>query len=417
MADPKNSRGIQRFILSNGITLFVQEVIDTPTVSAGIAFRGGRLHEHSRNAGITQLLARTMRRGTTKRSNEEINREIEFLGSQLGATVDEDFFGFTLDILRNHFAAGLEILADVVMNPTLLADQMQEERHLQIAAIRRSFDSSSERPFQLFHEAFYGNFPYALPGTGYVSSLEALDRDALRSWYQDEVVADGALIVVVGDVVAEDVQRLCEERFGRLSKSVRRRSPLSRFVPPPGVREIAEQRDKKQTAIVIGFPAVPPQHPDWTLLRILGSVASGLAGTFFAELRGKRSLAYTVYAGESSRELFGTFVGYIASDAAKESAAREGLLSEMRRLAADGFTDDDVERAKSYIAGTTKIRLQTNSAVAGEIAEKYLYGLGLDFTSRFLDRVRATTADELREVAQRYLTGENYVVATVRGRT
>jgi zinc protease len=416
LAEPHGSRGIQRYVLSNGITLFVQEVADTPTVSASIAFRGGRIHEHSRNAGITQLLARSMRRGTKKRGHEEINREIEFLGSQLGAAVDEDFFGFSLDILRNYFAAGFEILSDVVLHPTFLADQVEEERHLQIASIRRSLDSSSERPFQLFEEAFYGNFPYALPSAGYISSVEAIDRDALVDWYQREVVADGAHIVIVGDVVAEEVQRLCEAHFGSLQKSVSRRPPLVPFVPPATRREIAEQRDRKQSAIVIGFPAVPPQHPDWMLLRILGSVASGLAGTFFAELRGKRSLAYTVYAGEAAHEQFGTFIGYIATDAAKETAAREGLLGELRRLAEDGFTDADVERAKSYIAGATKIRLQTNSALGGEIAQKYLYGLGLDFTARFLERVRVTRPEELREVAKRYLTSENYVIATVRGK-
>ena len=407
---------VQRFVLTNGMTLFVQETAGTPTVSLGVAFRGGRVHEQRSNAGITQLLARVMRRGTKTRDNERINREIEFLGTQLGASVDEDFFGFSLDILRNHFRAGFEILADVLLNPTLPADQLEEERHLQIAAIRRALDSSSERPFQLFHEAFYGDHPYALPSAGYIESVESLDAAALRRWYEDEVVADEALIVVVGDVAAEDVRQMCEEFFAPLQKSVRRHPAVPPFVPPSSPREVAEQRERKQSAIVIGFPTVPPQHSDWTLLRLLGSVTSGLAGTFFAELRGKRSLAYTVYAGESSRESSGAFVGYIATDAAKEAAARDGLLNEMRRLAADGFGDDDVERAKSYIAGTTRIRLQTNSAMAAEIAEKYLYGLGLDFTTHFLERIRITTAEELREVAQRYLTGENYVVATVRGK-
>jgi zinc protease len=181
-------------------------------------------------------------------------------------------------------------------------------------------------------------------------------------------------------------------------------------------RETIEYRDRKQSAIVVGFPAVPPQHADWTLLRLIGTATSGLAGTLFAELRGKRSLAYTVYAGATSRERAGAFIAYIASDAAKEQAAREGLIAELQRISADGVREEDIERAKSYIAGTTRIRLQTNSAIASEIAGNYLLGLGTDFTDRFLEKIEAATLEDVKNVARRYLNRENYVVATLRGK-
>jgi zinc protease len=179
---------------------------------------------------------------------------------------------------------------------------------------------------------------------------------------------------------------------------------------------VSEVRNRKQTTIVVGFPTVPPSHTDWVTFRVIQDITSGLAGTFFAELRGKRSLAYTVFAGDSSRQYAGCFVGYIATEAAKEQEAREGLLAEIRRLSEDGVTAADLERAKLHIAGSMKIRLQTNSALRNEIAENYLYGLGLDFTEHFLDRVHGVTLQEVRDVAKRYLTGDNYTVAILRGK-
>ncbi len=407
---------MQQFVLTNGMTVFVRETPGTPTVSASIYFKGGRIHEKRANAGITQLMARSMRRGTTARTRDQIDREIEFLGSQISIAIDEDFFGFGIDILPKYFVAGTEILADVMLHPTFPEDGLGEERHLQLASIRRSLDSSGERPFQLFFDSFYGDHPYGYPDAGYTESIAAVTRDEVESWYRREVTADSAMAVVVGDVMADSVRELFEQHFGSLPKSVTLHEPVPAPVPPSQSSEVVEVRDRKQTALVIGFPSVTPQHDDWTLLRVLQDITSGLAGTLFAELRGKRSLAYTVYAGDSAHQLAGAFVAFIASDASKENDAREGLLSEIKRLAIDGFGEEELARAKSYIAGSMRLRLQTNSALASEITQHSLYGLGLDFTARFLERVKAVTLEEVRGVAAKYLSGDNYTIAILRGK-
>lgn len=412
---PAGKRPLQRFLLSNGIVLFVLERPGTPSVATDLYFKGGRTHECSANAGITRLMARVMRRGSRRRNGDQIDREIEFLGTGFGLRVEEDYFGFSLDILRTHFAVGLELLADFVLEPTFPEPEVARERELQIASIRRALDSSTERPFQLFAEAFFGTHPYGFPSAGHPASVEAITREQLRGWFRDMVVSDTALMVVVGDVNAEAVRDLAESLFEEMPKSRALKRSVPPFVPPVVRRELAEMRRRKQTAMVVGFPTVAPQHPDWIVLRVLQDVASGLAGTFFAELRGRRSLAYTVYAADASPENAGAFVGYIASDASKERDALEGLIGEFRRLGEDRIGPEDLERAKAYIAGTTKIRLQTSSALAADLAHGWLFGLGIDFRERFLDRVRGVRLDEVRSVAKTYFSGDNYTVAILRG--
>ncbi len=266
------------FVLSNGMSLFVRERMGTPAVSMAVYFRGGRVRENSSNAGITQLMARSMRRGTGKRSGEEIDREIELLGTQIGLVVDEHFFGFNLEVLRKLYEPAAEILADVILKPVFPEEKIAEEQHLQIASIRRALDSSSARPFQLLFATLYGPHPYGLPDGGFVPVIESLGRADLVSWYEGHVVADGATIVVVGDVDAEGVRDSMERVFGRLGKSRRLHRPLTAPVVPGTRLETIEVRDRKQTAIAIGFPSVPPSHPDWAVLRLLQDVASGGAG-------------------------------------------------------------------------------------------------------------------------------------------
>jgi len=413
----KTEGELRTFRLTNGMSLFVKQTGGTPEVSFSLLFRGGHQRETLANAGITQLMVRSLRKGTTARTGEEVDRDIEFLGTGIGMVVEEDYFGVAFDSLRKHFASALSIVSEIVMTPTFLAEGIEEERHLQLASIRRSLDSTGERPFQLFFQEFYRDHPYAFPDAGLSTSVASLTRDEVAQWYHREVVGNSALIVVVGDVDADETFELMQSRFGSLPRSETNRPVLSPPDAPEEIREVIEVRDKKQSAIVYGFPTVYPRHEDWIAIRLIQDIVSGLSGTFFAELRGKRSLAYTIFAGDSSRALSGAFVAYIATDSAKEDEARVALLEEIRKLPTTGFSEADLERAKSHLTGSMKIRLQTNRSIASELAQNYLYELGIDFPERFLARIQSLTLEEVRTVAKRYLTGDNYTVAILRGQT
>lgn len=409
------AKPVQQLTLANGATLVVEERPGAPLVTAGIYFRGGRTEEHSGNAGITQLMTRAMRKGTATRSGEEIDRSIEFLGTQLGTTTREDFFGFTLQILQRNLAPGLELLADVVLNPSFPEAGVAEEKHLQRGSIKRSYDSADQRPMQLGFEALYGKHPYALPADGYPISLASIDAAELREWWNTHVNARDALIVMVGDISADAAKKLVEQAFGKLPA---RAESIAAVTPPPAVdarMETIEYRDRKQSAIFVAYPTVTRDHPDYPSLRLLGTVTSGLAGTFFTELRGRQSLAYTVFAGDSSRVHAGSFFAYMASDASKEEQARTALLTEIRKLASDGFTEDDVARARSSFAGSTRINLASNSARRNDYAENHFYGLGLGFTDELLTDVQKLKAEDLRAVSKKYLTGDKFVTAILRG--
>jgi zinc protease len=405
--------------LSNGATLVVHERPGAPVVTAGVYFRGGRNQENSRIAGITQLMQRAMRRGTSSRSAEQLDREIEFLGTQIGTSLDRDFFGFVVSAVSRNIRPAVALMSDVVMNPTFPAEGITQEKSLQKGTIKRSTDSATTRPFQLFDEVFYRNHPYGLPAEGYTSSVDALDTGALRGWWARNVTSDDALVVIVGDITLDDAKELAETSFGKLPKrtaaAVTAATDLA--ITPAQRAETVEFRDRKQSAIVIGFPAVPESHPDYVRLRLLQGIASGQAGTLFTELRSKRSLAYTVFANVATAGQGGAFMAYLASEASKEEEAKKGLLTELRRLQNDAFGEPELARAKSYLAGVTRIQQQTNPAFAADYAHNYFYGLGLDFTNKMVAEAQKLTAEELKQAAAKYFSNENYVVAVLRGKS
>jgi zinc protease len=418
LAAARSNRPAEVTRLANGATLIVRERPGAPTVSVGVTFDGGRSREHSGNAGITQLMTAALRRGTTSRSGEAIDRELEALGTNLAADVDADGFGLRLDVVTQNLVPALGLLAEVVTRPTFPESGVAEERNLQLAAVRRSFDSSLQRPLSLAARDLYGSHPYGLPANGTEASLAGLDAAAVTAWWQAEVRAEQAVILVVGDVASEAARQAVSAAFGDLPAGrAAARPTLAAPLPPPARTESIEFRDRRQSAIVMAFAGPPPGDPDSARLALLENITSGLAGTLFAELRGRRSLAYTVFQGFQPRRQGGLVLAYLASETKKEEEAKTALLAELRRLGTDGFGEVELTRGKAALAGSTRIRLETNGALLAELAENHLLGVGLEATEQRLATARATSLAELRATASRWLGAERFATAVLRGKS
>ena len=402
--------------LANGARLIVRERPGAPSVAVGFYLNGGRSFESSANAGITQLTVASLRRGAGERSGEEINRSFEFLGTELAVDVTTDSMGVEMDVVQSNLRPALALFADVVLHPTFPAAGIDEERALQLAAVRRAFDSATQRPQALAFADLWPTHPYGLAAAGTEDSLATLGAADLAAWWRQHLAAEDATLVLVGDVTAAAAQDLLESVFAALPRRGSARPAVRKPSPPPTRTETIEYRDRKQSAIVMAFVGPPPGDPEAARLELLQNVTSGLAGTLFAELRGKRSLAYTVFAGYQPRREGGIALAYLATEAAKEQEAKEALLAELRKLASDGFGERELATAKSSFAGSTKVDLQTNGQLRDDLARGALYGTGIDATAKRLAIAQSTTLAELRATAARWFGAEQFATAIVRGK-
>jgi zinc protease len=184
---------------------------------------------------------------------------------------------------------------------------------------------------------------------------------------------------------------------------------------PRCVKIAAESRDKAQTAIALAFPAPSRADEARFAANLIATVASGLGGRFFDELRDRQSLAYTVQAAVSEKRLAGMFLSYIATSPEKEGVARAGLLAEFAKLRDEPVTADELTRAKEYMVGTHAISQESGAAQLGEMLDAWMFGEGLHEILEYDARIRAVTADQMRDVAQKYFDPEIRVEGIVRG--
>jgi zinc protease len=183
---------------------------------------------------------------------------------------------------------------------------------------------------------------------------------------------------------------------------------------PSSTATTVESRDRAQTALALLFPGPSRNDEARFSAAMIASVASGLGGRFFDELRDKRSLCYTVNAFTFARQLAGTFGAYTATSPEQEAAARDGLLAEFRRFRDEPVGADELARAQVYAIGSHAIRQQSGGAVLADVVEAFLFGSLRELVEHD-QRVRAVTADSMHRVASQYFDPTRRVEGIVRG--
>src|SRR6185312_2814473 len=193
---------IQKFELPNGLRLLVKENHRLPFVEFRTAFQGGVLSETATNNGITQLMAKTLIKGTKRRSAEDIAREIESVGGSIDTYGGNQSFGVNAEVLSSDFAIGLDLLADVVLNPSFPSDAFEREQEVQIANIQARKDDLLKSASIAMRRKLFGESGYGLDTLGTEETVTALKIADLKAHHQKLAVPNNCVLAIYGDVKA-----------------------------------------------------------------------------------------------------------------------------------------------------------------------------------------------------------------------
>lgn len=405
----------ERDTLTCGATLITRENHSLPLVSLGFYFEGGRSGETEKNCGITRLTLEGSLKGTQKRTGKEIFDSMEMLGASVETEVEADYFGYTVKLLSLNLEPGLKIMADVVRNPVFLQEELNKERRVLLARIKKSKDNMRDYPIQLFYQAAFADHPYGLSQWGREEAVKTLNQSQVREWHNHHFSADNMTLVAVGDFDSSRLKRDLEELFKDFEREPIQKREISQLHQDLRQKEMVEARAKAQTSQALGFVTCAYREDDLYALKVLQAVASGTGGRFFHQLREERGLAYTVYGVNDSWGQAGAFYAYIATSPGKEELARRELLNEFYRFSTDLIEDEELEIAKNYISGMYSIYLETNSALVRQYAKAELLGKGIEDVEQYPQMIRRVTKEQVREVAAKYFDEGNLAVGVLRG--
>lgn len=405
---------IQKFELSSGLRILVREDQRLPLISITAVFRGGLLAETRATNGITHLMAKALLKGTTTRTAEQIADTIEAVGGHIGSASGNNSFSLSLEVTQPDLRLAGELLADVLLNAAMPETAVEREREVQLASIVEEEEHLTSVARNILREALFQEHPYALRGKGSAAAVASLTRDDLLAFRDRYLVAKNGVISVFGNVRASEVKQLFEQTLATMNPGRLALADAKPSKAVPKTIEVEGIREKSQGVLMVGYRGADLFSPDHYALELIDEASSDLGSRFFIRIRDQMGLAY--YVGSSQLHGFvpGMFAFYLGTDPQKLGPVKTALLEEIAKLAKEGLTSEELDRAKKKLIGQQQISNQSNDSLGYMAALDELYGLGFDHYRKLERAIEAVTLNDVKRVAAKYFQAQPYVLATVR---
>ena len=339
------------------------------------------------------------------------------MGGHIDSYGGNNSFGINAEVLSEDFATGLDLLADVILNPIFPADELEREKEVQIAGIRSRKDELLKSASLAMRRALFGETGYGLDSLGSEESAGKVSVATLKEFHQKLTAPNNCVLAIFGDVTASDVKAAVEKAFGRWQMADSKSGNPNSHLPTSNSHlplRVEETRDKKQAVLVLGFPGTTLGSDDRYALDLLQECCSDLGSRLFLRIREQLGLAYYVGAQNFTGLVPGYFAFYTGTEPTKVAQVEAELLKEAELLRTEGLTAEELKRAKAKIIGQKKIARADLGNLASTSALDELYGLGWQRAELDDAKYDAVTLEQIKAVAQKYLQPEALVVSVVK---
>jgi zinc protease len=414
-AAPAFATTIERVVSPGGIEAWLVHESAVPMIAIDFAFAGGAAQDLAGKGGTAHLVASLLDEGAGDIASKAFHDRLERKAIELSYQADRDNLRGTLRTLSANRDEAFEDLRLSLTAPRFDQADVDIIKDQVLSTLRRATTNPGEAASQRWWQTAFPDHPYGRPTDGTLTSVPLITANDLRD-YTHRVLARGNLkVAVVGDIDAEAVKAMLDRVFGALPE-LSQLTPVADATPQGLGHTVVVKLDVPQAVIAFGGPGIARKDPDFMAAYIINHILGGGAFTsrLYEEVREKRGLAYSVYDTLLWLNHAALFIGGTATRSDRAAETLSIIDREIRRLADDGPTADELAKAKDYLNGAFALNLDTSSKIAALLVQLQLDGLGIDYFERRPELIKAVTLSDAKRVAKRLL-GEGLLV-TVAGR-
>jgi zinc protease len=404
-----------RFVMPNGLTVLVQEQHSLPIVQIHTLIKAGAAHDPADKAGLANLVAGLLDEGTTSRSANQIAEQIEFVGGALHAKAGEDFTTASARVLKKDMELGFDLLADILLHPAFADHELERVRSQIMGEMQSEKDDPGQVAGKAFKQIVFPSHPYRWPVTGTEDTLPKIKRADVVQFYAREYVPNQAIVTIVGDITVDQARAQLAKRFGAWKRGENgARVPAPSHQLEKSVVKLIE-KDLTQATILMGHVGISRTNPDYYAVTVMNYIlgAGGFSSRLMDSIRDKQGLAYHVGSHFEANLMPGPFIVSLQTRNEAANQAITGVVTELNRIREAPVTDQELSDAKTYLIGSFPLRVDTISKQAEVLALVELYGLGLDYFSRYPKLIDQVTKDDVLRVARQYLHPSRYALVVV----
>ncbi len=407
-------RNLRRTELPNGLIVLTERMDYLHSVAMGVWIKSGSRCESAEMNGISHFVEHMLFKGTKSRSAQKIAREMDSIGGNLDAFTSKETICFNVKSLSDHVPIALDVLTDMVLNPTFALPDIERERGVILEEIKIDEDNPDVLVHELFTQSFWKGHPLGKPILGTTETVGRLGQEQLLGYHGDRFHGGNMVFSAAGNLDHDGFVEAVAEKFSALAGG-QTLSELS--APAPSARIIL--RNKKaleQVQICLGVPAPRVTDESRFATSILNTVlGGGMSSRLFQNIREERGLAYSVYSDMSPYRDTGNLCVYAGTSAGKALEVVDLILAEFRNLKEIPIGAEELTRAKDQLKGNILLGLESSSARMANLARQEMYFRQFFSADEVIARIEAVDAGEVQTMAQRLFEPENIAV-TLLGR-
>ncbi len=405
---------IERKTLANGLRVLAAENHNAPLVSIRALIRSGADHDSAELAGLASLTADLIDEGAANRDSIRLAEDLGLLGASLGTGSDWDASYISVDVLSRNTDPTIAIFADVVLRPTLPADQMERLRNERLTEIMQQRDEAGAIAGKRFANLLYGTGAYGNSIIGNADSVARITLDDVRAFYKRHYLPNASSIVVAGDMTKEVFDRI-EKTFGHWQKGP---EPPRPKISPQSFDSsrvyIIDRPQAVQSEIRIGHIGVPRHSEDYFAISVMNALLGGVFNSRInLNLRERHGYTYGARSTFAFRREAGPFVisAPVRNEVTRESVVE--VIEEMRRIRSGDVEDQELNDTKNYLMGVFPATVQTASDIASRLVDMELYDLPQDYFDRYRENIGTIGKDDIVRVARKYIDPDRTLIVIV----
>lgn len=411
---PLPKMAVQTHTLANGLTVWMVSKPGVPTLTCTLGVKGGTALDAKNLRGATQIMASMLKEGTKTRSSRQIAEEAQGFGGGIYTGAGDDSITLWATGLASHQKGILKLLADVTLNPSFPAQELELEKANTLQMIRAQDADPGYQASKAFYKAIFNEHPYAMTAPE-PEMIQSLTPELMQACFKRRMRPDQAILVVVGPVQTESILKEVQKAFGSWKTPLEALETLSP-APQQAQRRIVlvDRPGSVQSEIRIGRPGLDANHKDRHALALVSSV---LGGGFDSRITHniREDKGYTYSPGMSAS--FYTSGGSIQAKAAVRNEVTAAAVMELQyefdRIGSTEITPRELESHKRLNAGIFLLRNQTQGSIAQGLAQAWLKGNGPEAMSEYVEKIQALSPSDVRQVARRLLPSQHQTVVVV----
>ena len=405
--------------LDNGMRVIVKTDRRAPVVVSMVWYKVGSVDEVNGFTGVAHVLEHMLFKGTKNNPNADFSKIVAAAGGRDNAFTSRDYTGYFQTVQKSQLSLMLKLEADRMVNALIPPEEFNKEIKVIMEERRWRTD---DRPRSLVYEQLMATalraHPYRTPVVGWMNDLENMSAGDARAFYETWYGPNNATLVVVGDVSHDEVFKLAQEHFGPLkSKPLPPRKPQEEPTQT-GVRRITVKAPAEQPYLLMAYraPRLVDVEKDWEpyALDMLASVLDGNDASRFSRelIRGTQiaSSADASYDGVGRGPGFFYFSG-VPTAGKTVAELEQALRREVQKVIDQGVTEDELKRIKAQTVASRVYERDSMFFQAQQIGSMAVVGFSYKAIDLMTERFKAVTAEQVREVAKKYLIDDALTVA------